>query len=162
MLKTPAPYNIKFIAWNICGIGSAWVLYAVISATEQTPTRSCAFPITNAEKQKLQFGFLLCIQYPGLPYFISKSDKDHKSIHLYCGNAHQSCGQNTGDFLVRTARLAECQTHEEFTAATTFVIATRLAPALLKNLILTPELDKSLQPSKNSTYGWLCVYMDAW
>jgi hypothetical protein len=54
---------------------------------------------------------------------------------------------------VRTARLAECQTHEEFTAATAFVIATRLAPALLKKLILTPELDKSLQTLKNSTYG---------
>ena len=111
-----------------------------------------AFPITNSEKQKLHFGFLLCIQYPGLPYFISKSDTDHKSIHLYCGIAHQSCGQNTGDFLVRTARLADCQTHEEFTAATTFVMATRPATALLKNLILTPKLDKSLQPSKNNTY----------
>ena len=33
---------------------------------------------------------------------------------------------------MRTARLADCQTHEEFTAATAFVIATRLASALLK------------------------------
>jgi hypothetical protein len=109
-----------------------------------------AFPIPNAQKQKQQFGILLCIQYPGLPYFISKSDMDHKSIHLYCSFAHQSCGQNTGDSLVRTASLAECQTREEFTAATTFVIATRLATALLKGLILTPKLDKSLQPSQNN------------
>jgi hypothetical protein len=87
---------------------------------------------------------------------------DHKSIHLYCSIAHQSCGQNTGDFLVRTARLAECQTHEEFTAATTFVIATRLATALLKSLILTPKLDKSLQSLQNNNYWWLCIYTAPW
>jgi hypothetical protein len=55
--------------------------------------------------------------------------------------------------------LALCQTHQEFTAGTTFVIATLLATAQLKSPILTPKLDKSLRLPQNISRCSLCIYM---